>query len=135
MKRTIAIDTNVILTYRLQREPHFMKVRQLFEDCLAGKLNLFIPMPVYLEVEWVLRSYYKLPKEDLIVFFEDILLTDHLIIDKRSDFMVALSLYRLSTRVSFDDCLILKQVHDKKYEFLTLDSDLDKLNRTVFPQS
>jgi predicted nucleic-acid-binding protein len=129
--KTLAIDTNVILAYRLQREPHFQKAKRVFEECMAGKLTLFIPLVVCLETEWILRSQYAVPKAEILAFFEDLLMTDAIMIDKRSDFAITLQVYRASSGSSLDDCLILQEIHDKKYDFLTFDRELDKLYRSL----
>lgn len=117
--RTIGLDTNAILCYRLERDPGYQKVRQLFEQCLAGKLRIYIPLPVLLEIEWVLRSYYEQPKEKVVSFFEELLLADNVIMDRKSDIKIALNLYKTNGQVSFTDCCILREIQAHEYEFLT----------------
>ena len=68
--RVTGIDTNVLLSFRLKREPGYKKAANLFEKCLEGKGKIYTPLPVLLETEWVLRYYYKEPKEKIVQFFE-----------------------------------------------------------------
>ena len=56
--RTVAIDTNVLLTFRLKRGKEFAIINKHFGECSEGKIKIYIPLPVFLETEWVLRSFY-----------------------------------------------------------------------------
>jgi predicted nucleic acid-binding protein len=49
--KTIGLDTNSILNYSLNRKPHFETVKKVFERCLEGKIEIFIPAVVFLECE------------------------------------------------------------------------------------
>lgn len=126
--KTIGLDTNSILNYFLSRQPYFKQVKKVFDDCLLGKVKIFISDIVLLECEWVFRSVYKQPKGQIIKFFQELLLLDHAIIKDRKDLELALILYQNQTGTSFTDCLILRQTLDfKPDEFLTFDLDLKKL--------
>lgn len=123
----IGIDTNVLITYRLKRNPGFDIAFSLFEDCLEGKSQAYLPLPALLETEWVLRSFYKQPKEEVIQFFEELLLIDNLLIDTKEEVKFSLNLYKNSSQVSFTDCVIIKQIQNQASNFLTFDQDLEKL--------
>lgn len=125
--KTIGIDTNVLLTFRLERKPHFPKVKRLFERCLQGKVNIYVPTPVILEMEWVLRSFYKEPKERIILFFEDLFLMKGIVLDHKEDLKFSLNTYKNTSAVSFTDCIIVRQMQVKDAEFLTFDKSLEKL--------
>ena len=125
--KTIGIDTNVLLTLRLQREPQFKQVKKLFELCLDGKQKIFLPVVVLLEVEWVMRSVYKQSKEQVIEFFEELLAIDDLLLDDKAEVIQSVNLYKESPNVSFTDCVIINEVNNKNYDFLTFDKALEKL--------
>lgn len=124
---TTGIDTNVLLIFRLKRNPGFKIVQTLFEKCLEGKSKIYFPLPALLETEWVLRSFYKEPKEKTIQFFEELLLIDNLLIDNKEEIKFSLNLYKNSNQVSFTDCVIVKQIQNQSTHFLTFDQDLEKL--------
>lgn len=125
--RTTALDTNAILNYRLDRKPHSDKVKAIFERALEGKEQIFIPVAVFLECEWVLRSFYKQSKDQIIKFFQELLSVDNILLQDKQDLELALNLYK-SYAVSFTDCLIIIQIQNfKPDEFLTFDEDLIKL--------
>src|SRR3990167_6278696 len=128
--KTVAVDTNVLVTYLIGREPDFKTTKQLFQQCLEGKLRLFIALPVFLETEWVLRSFYQQPKETIIKFFDQLLLINNLITDDNDNINFSLNLYKNSS-ISFTDCIIIKQVHSREYDFLTFDKDLEKFFQSL----
>lgn len=126
--KVVAIDTNALLTYRLKREPYFNEIKSLFEDCLEGRAEIFIPEAVFLESEWVLRSYYKQTKNQIVRFFQELLLLDNVVLKNKKEIELGLNLYESSQGISFTDCLILHQVLScQTDEFLTFDENLQKI--------
>ena len=124
--KTIGIDSNVLISLRLKR-PGYLKAKHYLQQCLAGKLNLFLPQATILETDWVLRSVYKHPKERIIEYFEELLLVPNITSDQKQSVVAALSLYKTTHNVSFTDCVIAQQIHSREYDFLTFDEDLEKL--------
>lgn len=126
--KTTAIDTNALLNYRLERKPYFQQVKKVFERCLEDKEEVFIPNLVFLECEWVLRSYYEQSKDQIIRFFQELLLLDNVILKDKKEIELALNLYKGSTGISFTDCVILNQIQSfGPDEFLTFDDNLKKV--------
>lgn len=129
--KTVGIDTNAILTYRLKRSTGFAKIHDTFEKCADGKIKVYISIPTILETEWVLRSYYKQPKKIILEFLEELLHLPNLLTDKKDDVKFALNLYKQST-VSFTDCLIITSIQSNHcHQFLTFDNKLLKLYQTL----
>ena len=58
----IAVDTNVVVRLLTGDDPaQFARVHKLFET-----ETIFLPKTVVLETEWVLRSLYGLPAQDIV---------------------------------------------------------------------
>ena len=130
--KTVGFDTNVLLTLKLKREHGYTKAKALLADCLDEKIRIYLSLPVILEAEWVLRSFYKQSKEKIIEFLEELILINQVILDNKDEVKLSLNLYRHSTEVSFTDCLIATQNKNQKVdEFLTFDSQLSKLYQTL----
>lgn len=126
MIKTVAVDTNALLDYCLQRQPGFKKTKELIKDCLNKKSKIFIPDIVFPEVEWVLRSFYKQPKGFIINFLEELLILEGVILENKLDMEQALNILKQSN-IKFTDCIILAQMQRiKPDEFLTFDEDLQK---------
>lgn len=105
--------------------PIFQQVKRAFGLCLDGKEEIFIPGPVFLECEWVLRSYYKESKDQITKFFQELLLLDGLILKDKKDLELALNLYKSESGISFTDCVILNQIQSfGPDEFLTFKGSL-----------
>lgn len=134
--KTTAIDTNALLNYRLERKPYFQDVKKVFERCLENKEEIFIPNLVFLESEWVLRSYYGQSKDQIIKFFQELLLLDNVVLKDKKEIELALNLYKTSTGISFTDCVILNQIQSfEPDEFLTFDENLKKIYKEESYQS
>lgn len=127
MTKTVAVDTNVLLDYRLKRKPGFDKIRPLIEDCLEGRVKIFIPNIVFPELEWVLRSFYKQPKALIVKFLESLLALDGVLTESKSSIQSALNIFSQSN-LQFTDSIILTQIENfGPDEFLTFDENLKKI--------
>lgn len=127
MTKIVAVDTNVLLDYRLKRNPGFNKVHSLLEDCLEGRTRIFIPNIVFPELEWVLRSFYKQPKGLIVKFLESLFALEGILTEDKSLIQNALSIFSQSN-LKFTDAIILNQVQNfGPDEFLTFDENLKKI--------
>lgn len=125
--RSVAVDTNVLIDFQLERAPNFPKVKKLLEDCLNGRIKIFIPQIVFPELEWVLRSYYKQPKEKIVAFLEELLSLENVVMDEKYETQQALVFFK-SRNIKFTDAIILTQVQNfKPDEFLTSDDSLNRI--------
>ena len=130
--KTVGFDTNVLLTLKLKREHGYTKAKALLTDCLDEKIRIYLSLPVILEAEWVLRSFYRQSKEKIIEFLEELILINQVILDDKDEVKLSLNLYKHSKGVSFTDSLIVTQIRNQKVdEFLTFDSQLSKLYQTL----
>lgn len=129
--RVLGIDTNVLLDYRLKRQPGFEQVYKYFKQCLEGKIQVYVPLPCILETEWVLRSFYKRPRDEIVQFFEELLLIDNLETDNKESVKFSINLYQKSEKVSFTDCVIAKHIHEKGATLITFDNNLEKLYKSL----
>jgi len=125
--RIIGIDTNILLSLRLQRDAQTKKAQSLFEDCLKEKLQVYIPDIVVVETEWVLRSYYKQSKDQIIEFLEEVMLIKNVLMHDKKLYRIVLETFR-TTNLDLIDCMIIVQIQDFKVDkFLTFDENLKKL--------
>ena len=129
--QSIGIDTNILLEFRLKRQPGFEIAQKCFKQCIDGKINIYIPLPCILETEWVLRSFYKQPKEEIINFFEELFLVNNLDTDNKENTSFSINLYKQSREVSFTDCIIIKQIQSRDANFVTFDNNLSKLYKSL----
>jgi predicted nucleic acid-binding protein len=68
------VDSNVFLRYLNRDEPkHAMLAAALFREAQDKKAELLCGPPVFFEIAWVLRSFYKLPNSGILDILESIL--------------------------------------------------------------
>ncbi|MEK7521879.1 MAG: PIN domain-containing protein [Patescibacteria group bacterium] len=127
--KTIAIDTNVLLTLALQRPYKQKEIQALFKKCKEQRLFIFVPTPAILEFEWVMRSFYKQERLLIAEFFEEMFLMENIKNDAKEILRFAVNIYKTNKSVSFTDCLIVSQIHDSSFDFFTLDDNLEKLHK------
>ena len=66
MQKYIA-DTNFILRYLLaDNEDQYNKAKMIFEEARVGKNQIEIEQSVFVEVIFVLSSFYKVPKLEIV---------------------------------------------------------------------
>lgn len=69
-----AIDTNVLVRFLVQDDEKQTQVStQLLTDAEADKQPLFVSNVVVLELMWVLRSIYEVPREEILSSLSDLL--------------------------------------------------------------
>lgn len=70
----IFVDTNYFLRFLLaDQEAQHVTAKMLFKKAAAGEVNLFTSFIVFFEVYWVLASFYKKQKAELVEKLEGIL--------------------------------------------------------------
>jgi len=75
MTLPVALDTNVLVRLLVNDDPAQAEQAAAPIDSSAA---CFVPITVALELEWVLRGAYKLPREAVINAFEGLLAIRHL---------------------------------------------------------
>jgi predicted nucleic-acid-binding protein len=99
------LDTNVLVRWILDDDPRqATRVQRLFEEVRELRSQLFVPSTVMLELEWVLRSRYKLGKSTVLGAFNALLETQELEFQDEPALERAVSLYRQSS-ADFADCM------------------------------
>jgi len=100
-----ALDTNVLLRYLLQDDlEQTALARRLFRKCIGAGEALYVPVSVFLEIEWVLRANFGLSKADVMDTMKFLLDAQELTFELEGAVEVALLLYQENS-VDFSDCL------------------------------
>lgn len=132
MTKTVAVDTNVLLDFLFKRKPGYEKALNLINDCRTEKVQIFIPGIVFPELEWVIRSFYKQPKELILEFLDELISLEGILTEDKVNLQQALNVFR-QLNIKFTDSIILTQVQNfKPDEFLTFDENLKKIYQRQF---
>lgn len=102
----LGIDTNVLVRYLIRDdEPQFEKARKLIKREVTAGRRVFINQLVLMETEWVLRSRYAVPKNQVIEAFSGLLNSTDVKFEDEPSIEEAIFIWKDAT-ADFADCLI-----------------------------
>ena len=102
MTLPVALDTNVLVRLLVNDDP---AQAEQAAACIDASAGCFVPITVALELEWVLRGAYQLPREGVITAFEGLLSMRHLHLEQEEQVRRALEWHRQG--MDFADALHL----------------------------
>ena len=90
----IGIDTNILARFYVDdpNDPEAAKQRPIAHSILTGSERLFVPLTVILELEWVLRAFYRFEVSDFQRVIEHLLGLSHVNIEEWPRVVQALAL-------------------------------------------
>ena len=106
----IALDTNVLaraIATEIDADAATKTQRKRAQALLSSGRQLFVPVTVIEELEWVLRGAYGMSPADIAALFEDMLAVENLTVDRAAALGQALVWYRQG--LDFSDALHLAQ--------------------------
>jgi len=102
----LGIDTNVLVRFLVQDdEVQFDKARKLIKREVAAGRRVFINQLVLMETEWVLRSRYSIPKNQIIEAISGLLEATDIQFEDEQVIEEALFIWKEAS-ADFADCLI-----------------------------
>ena len=102
----LGIDTNVLVRFLVRDdEAQFEKARKLIKREIAAGRRVFVNQLVLMETEWVLRSRYELPKDQIIEVISGLLDASDLQLEDEATIEEALFIWK-EANADFADCLI-----------------------------
>jgi len=102
----LGIDTNVLVRFLVRDdEAQFEKARKLIKREVAAGRRVFVNQLVLMETEWVLRSRYVAPKNQIIEAISSLLAATDVQFEDEPSIEEALFMWKDST-ADFADCLI-----------------------------
>lgn len=104
----IALDTNVLARAIVTETDADAATRAQHRNArtlLSSGADLFVPLTVVQELEWVLRSVYDMPTADIADLFDDLLAVENIAVDRAAAVLQAVNGYRRG--MDFSDALHL----------------------------
>ena len=100
----IGLDTNVLARYYVaSSDAPSQKQSAAAKKLLESGKSLFVSKSVVLELEWVLRGYYKSPPKDVLIVLEHLLAMPHVDVEDR--IAVEMAIAALKDGFDFADAL------------------------------
>lgn len=123
------LDTNIFLRAIVNdHKAQFEECKKVLHEVHDGALTVVTSPIVLAEIQWTLKSFYKLEKTQIILAIESILAFKHLKIIEKPSTSRALDLYK-NFSVKFVDCLIasIPDIQSGKMRVVSYDKDFDVL--------
>ncbi len=102
----LGIDTNILVRFLVRDdEAQFEKARKLIKREVAAGRRVFVNQLVLMETEWVLRSRYAVPKNQIVEAISGLLDATDVQFEDEPAIEEALFMWK-DTAADFADCLI-----------------------------
>jgi len=107
----IGLDTNILARYYIDDEgdKEAEKQREIARTLIESGNNLMVCKTVLLELEWVMRGYYKFRLKDILQVFQHLFSLTHVVIEDRN--LVERAISSLEEGVDFADALHHSSYH------------------------
>ena len=115
----ITVDTNVLVRVLVDDPGEMVQVRQARAYVRQAEI-VFVPRVVQAETVWVLRSGYRLRKEQVIFLLEHLAANQAYHLEDEQQFNEALLLYKTG-KADFADYLILTAARARSSKVVTFD--------------
>jgi predicted nucleic-acid-binding protein len=124
--RKYIVDTNFILRYLLaDNQESYNQTKIIFEQARIGKCQIEIEQSIFAEVIFVLSSFYKVPRLEIVQILKSLLSYKGIKVD--SDiYSVALDVY-LEHNIHIVDSIIAVKTLTSGDELLTFDKKLQSV--------
>jgi predicted nucleic-acid-binding protein len=100
-----SLDTNVLVRFLVQDDAaQLAAAKRLIRRCVTQGQTLFVPVTVFLELEWVLRSNFGFAKADILQTLSQLLSSAELSFESETAIEYALLRFRESN-ADFSDCV------------------------------
>lgn len=125
--KTIILDANVIIRFLLADHPQLSrKAKEFFQKAEEGKILLYIDEVVAAETVWVLTSFYKVRRVDVVHKLEAIFVQEWMVNPRKHILQEALTLFG-EQHIAYIDAWILAVSHAENIPLATFDTQLAKL--------
>lgn len=116
----IALDTNILARFYVDdpNDPQAAKQRPIARRIMTDSTQLFVPLTVILELEWVLRAFYGFGVDDFVRVVEHLLGLSNTTVEDWPRVSDALALHRAG--LDFADALHLRS-SERCAAFLSFD--------------
>lgn len=132
---TYFADANIFLRFILKdNEVLAKKSRNYFTQAKARKIIILVLSEIVLEIEYVLRKVYSIPRKEIASQLSDLINASYFKIDERSIYDQAMRIYQ-DTTVDLVDIFLLLKAKEKNAQVLSYDKDFDKLDKMLKTQT
>lgn len=122
-------DTNVFLRFLLQDNPkQYDQAKNYFLQAKAGKIKIFIIPEIILEIDYVLKKVYILPRIEVSSKLLHLVSTPYFEVKDRDLWIKSLEIY-IATSFDLVDIFLFTTANREGGEVLSFDRDFKKLKK------
>ena len=106
----IALDTNILvraIATEVGADSAGKSQQVRAQQLLSSGQDMYVPITVIVELEWVLRGAYEMPRRDIAAVLDDMLCVENITVDRAAAVSQAVEWYRQG--LDFSDALHLAQ--------------------------
>jgi len=119
-------DTNFILRYLIPDDNKTIEItKEFFDKAKVGEITIIIEQTVFTEVIFVLSSFYKVPRDKIVLIMSELVSYKGMDCD-RNLFLLALKYYE-THNVHIVDSLLIAKSKITNISVLTFDKKLDSI--------
>lgn len=130
MKKYI-VDTNVFLRFLLKdHKKHYQTAKKYFTQAKKGKINLILIPQIVLEINYVLKKVYSLPRNRITNILAKLIKSPDLEVQKRELLLKAVEKYK-KTNVDLMDLYLYETAQEQNAQILSFDKDFTRIKKTL----
>jgi len=120
--KRIVVDTSVFIRlFTAEDEDKLKKAKELVEEAIKGKIEVFVPFIVAAEIVWVLEKIYKVSREEILEVMKSLINTPGVNVELSEVVSYALELSR-ERNIKFADAVISSwTLYKEMDELITFD--------------
>lgn len=128
MKKFI-VDTNIFIRFLLKDNKKFyQQAKKYFNDAKEKKIVLILLSQVVFEIDYVLRSVYKLSRKESADILKNLIKSPYLQVENRQVIGEAVEKYA-EKNIDLVDLFLIETARKEKVEILSFDKDFSKLDK------
>ena len=123
------LDTNVIVRFLVSdQSPKYKNLYSFFESLEYGKMKVELKLIVLFQVLFVLKSFYKVPKDQIANGITDLLKYKGIVIKNKTMIRRTMKMW-CSKKLDIVDCYLIAILENDSQNLLySYDRDFDKFN-------
>lgn len=123
------LDTNVIVRFLVSdQSPKYKNLYSFFESLEYGKMKVELKLIVLFQVLFVLKSFYKVPKDQIANGITDLLKYKGIVIKNKTMIRRMMEMWR-NKKFDIVDCYLIAILENDSQNLLySYDRDFDKFN-------
>jgi predicted nucleic-acid-binding protein len=106
-------------------EMHYQVAKALFKEVSTGKARVEILDIIIAEVIYVLHSFYKHTKKEIVETLKDLFSQEHITIYNKAIIFEAMDIFERKN-IDFADAILCAKQHLEGYEVMSFDKDIKK---------